>query len=120
MAEQADRIGELTTLRSRRVSFLGACYLLPVEAAGGQRSRVVCDDSIHRSDSSAPPVIPAQRCLLGNDSRRRRLLVDLSATARYKRSVSTTSVAIELDQPLVADPEVMRDLMEHDVPDLAA
>jgi hypothetical protein len=47
-------------------------------------------------------------------------LVDLSATARYKRSVSTTSVAIELDQPLVADPEVMRDLVEHDVSDLAA
>jgi hypothetical protein len=36
------------------------------------------------------------------------------------RSNSTTSVAIELDQPLVADPEVMRDLVEHDVPDLAA
>ena len=32
----------------------------------------------------------------------------------------TMSVAIELDQPLVADPEVMRDLVEHDVPDLAA
>src|ERR1700747_753493 len=30
------------------------------------------------------------------------------------------SVTIELDQPLVADPEVMRDLVEHDVPDLAA
>jgi hypothetical protein len=26
----------------------------------------------------------------------------------------------ELDQPLVADPEVIRNLMEHDVPDLAA
>ena len=37
-----------------------------------------------------------------------------------RRSISTTSVAIELDQPLVADPEVMRDLVEHDVPDLAA
>lgn len=36
------------------------------------------------------------------------------------RSIRTTSVAIELDQPLVADPEVMRDLVEHDVPDLAA
>ena len=36
------------------------------------------------------------------------------------QSISTTSVAIELDQPLVADPEVMRDLVEHDVPDLAA
>jgi hypothetical protein len=36
------------------------------------------------------------------------------------RSISTTSVAIELDQPLVADPEVMRDLVEYDVPDLAA
>ncbi len=32
----------------------------------------------------------------------------------------TMSVAIELDQPLVADSEVMRDLVEHDVPDLAA
>src|ERR1700726_3353535 len=30
------------------------------------------------------------------------------------------SVAIELDQPLVADPEVMGDLVEHDVSDLAA
>ena len=30
------------------------------------------------------------------------------------------SIAIEFDQPLVADPEVMRDLVEHDVPDLAA
>jgi len=36
------------------------------------------------------------------------------------RSISTTSVAIELDQSLVADPKVMRDLVEHDVPDLAA
>ncbi len=36
------------------------------------------------------------------------------------RSISTTSVAIELDQPLVADPDVMRDLVEHDAPDLAA
>ncbi len=26
----------------------------------------------------------------------------------------------QLDQPLVADPEVMRDLVEHDVPDLEA
>ena len=40
--------------------------------------------------------------------------------ARFGRSISTMSVAIELDQPLVADPEVMRDLVEHDVPDLAA
>ncbi len=31
-----------------------------------------------------------------------------------------TSVAIKLDQPLVADPEVMRDLMQYYVPDLAA
>ena len=30
------------------------------------------------------------------------------------------SVAIELNQSLVADPEVMRDLVEHDVSDLAA
>ena len=36
------------------------------------------------------------------------------------RSISTTSVAIELDQPLVTDPEVMRDLVEHDMSDLAA
>jgi len=30
------------------------------------------------------------------------------------------SVAIELNQSLVADPEVMRDLVEHDMSDLAA
>jgi hypothetical protein len=30
------------------------------------------------------------------------------------------SVAIELNQSLVADPEVMRDLVQHDVSDLAA
>jgi hypothetical protein len=30
------------------------------------------------------------------------------------------SVAIELNQSLVADPEVMRDLVEHNVSDLAA
>jgi len=30
------------------------------------------------------------------------------------------SVTIELDQPLVADPEVMRDLVEHDVSDLTS
>ena len=41
-------------------------------------------------------------------------------TASMLRSISTTSVAIELDQSLVADPEVMRDLVEHDMPDLAA
>jgi hypothetical protein len=35
-------------------------------------------------------------------------------------SISTTSVAIELDQPLVADPEVMRDFVEQDVSHLAA
>ena len=29
------------------------------------------------------------------------------------QSISTTSVAIKLDQPLVADPEVMRDFVEH-------
>ena len=52
--------------------------------------------------------------------RRRKSFIDLSATARFGRSISTRSVAIELDQPLVADPEVMRDLVEHDVPDLAA
>ena len=36
------------------------------------------------------------------------------------QSISTTSVAIELDRPVVADPEVMRDFVEHDVSDLAA
>ena len=56
----------------------------------------------------------------GTDFRRRVAFIDLSATARFGRSISTTSVAMELDQPLVADPEVMRDLVEHDVPDLAA
>ena len=48
------------------------------------------------------------------------VFIDQPATARFGRSISITSVAIELDQPFVADPEVMRDLMEHDVPDLAA
>ena len=56
----------------------------------------------------------------GNDFRRRKSSIDLSATARFGPSISTTSVAIELDQPLVADSEVMRDLVEHDVPDFAA
>ena len=56
----------------------------------------------------------------GSHFRRRKSFIDLSAMARSGGSIRTTSVAIELDQPLVADPEVMRDLMEHDVPDLAA
>jgi hypothetical protein len=56
----------------------------------------------------------------GSHFRRRKTFIDLSATARSGQSISTTSVAIEIDQPLVADPEVMRDLVEHDVPDLAA
>ena len=56
----------------------------------------------------------------GSHFRRRKSFIDLSATARFGRSIRTASVAIELDQPLVADPEVMRDLVEHDVPDLAA
>jgi hypothetical protein len=62
----------------------------------------------------------APQVRLRDDFRRRKSFIDLSATARFGRSISTTSVAIELDQPLVADPEVMRDLMEHDVPDRAA
>ncbi|MDQ1484345.1 MAG: hypothetical protein QOJ62_38 [Actinomycetota bacterium] len=41
-------------------------------------------------------------------------------TARFWLSISATSVAIELDQSLVTDPEMMRNLMEHDVPGLAA
>ena len=47
-------------------------------------------------------------------------LTGLVDPLEHVERVSTTSVAIELDQPLVADPEVMRDLVEHDVPDLAA
>lgn len=46
----------------------------------------------------------------GNDFPRRKSFNDLPATGRFGRSISTTSVAIELDQPLVADSEVMRDL----------
>jgi hypothetical protein len=46
------------------------------------------------------------------------------STRRYQFTLQVgirgTSVAIELDQPLVADPEVMRNLMEHDMPDLTA
>jgi len=50
------------------------------------------------------------------------------ATAAHRTATITvwnggrwrTSVAIKLDQPLVADPEVMRDLVEYDVPGLAA
>ena len=41
-------------------------------------------------------------------------------TVGDQRPVRSESVAIDLDQPLVADPEVMRDLVEHDVLDLAA
>jgi hypothetical protein len=54
----------------------------------------------------------------GNDFRRRKSFIDLSGKIRaeYQHHVSSE----ELDQPLVADPEVMRDLVEHDVPDLAA
>ena len=48
------------------------------------------------------------------------VFLDPWVTATFERSITTTLVAIELDQPLVADPEVMRDLVEHDVPDLAA
>ena len=78
-----------------------------------------------KQDDGQPPTQRLSRLvgritLPGNDFRRRKSFIDLSATARFGRSISTTSVAIELDQPLVADPEVMRDLVEHDVPDLAA
>jgi hypothetical protein len=54
------------------------------------------------------------------DGWRAQMLAHGLAVDTMLRSISTTSVAIELDQPLVADPEVMRDLVEHDVPDLAA
>ena len=47
-------------------------------------------------------------------------LTGLVGPLEHVERVSATSVAIELDQPLVADPEVMRDLVEHDVPDLVA
>ena len=50
----------------------------------------------------------------------RRLGHPLAGPLEHVECVSTTSVPIELDQPLVADPEVMRDLVEHDVPELAA
>jgi hypothetical protein len=59
------------------------------------------------------PRLERERC-------RRRRSADNRNRPSILRSISTTSVAIELDQPLVADPEVMRDLVEHDVPDLAA
>jgi hypothetical protein len=44
----------------------------------------------------------------------------LRAATTWRRSQRHCSVAIELDQPRVTDPEVMRDLVEHDVSDLAA
>ncbi len=47
-------------------------------------------------------------------------LTGLVGPLEHVERVGTTSVAIEFDQPLVADPEVMRDLVEHDVSDLAA
>ena len=47
-------------------------------------------------------------------------LTGLVGPLEHVERVSAMSVAIELDQPLVADPEVMRDLVEHDVSDLAA
>ena len=50
----------------------------------------------------------------------KQLLNDQQRRSAMRRKISTTSVAIELDQPLVADPEVMRNLVEHDVPHLAA
>lgn len=59
----------------------------------------------------------------GTLARRRPPLV---STLRHQKrimnylAVPSISVSIEFDQPLVADPEVMCDLVEHDVPDLAA
>ena len=43
-----------------------------------------------------------------------------AATAASGFCRAFTSVAVELDQPLVADPEVVRDLVEDDAADLAA
>jgi hypothetical protein len=69
----------------------------------------------------------AVRCEIAAAHRQQRVLlrfcksrVHVQCGFRCISARSTTSVAIELDQPLVADPEVMRDLVEHDVPDLAA
>src|ERR1700722_6592866 len=45
---------------------------------------------------------------------------DWSWARACQRSQRHCSVAIELDQPLVTDPEVMRDLVDRDVSDLAA
>ena len=56
--------------------------------------------------------VPAEKNAADDDQQK-------TETAGYAEH-STTSVAIELDQSRVADPEVMRDLVEHDVPDLAA
>ena len=57
--------------------------------------------------------VPAEKNAADDDQQK-------TETAGYAAEHSTTSVAIELDQSRVADPEVMRDLVEHDVPDLAA
>ena len=84
---------------------------------------------VHRISKSRPCIVENGHTVTslstcsGSDSNgfsRRKSFIDLSTSARFGRSISTTSVAIELDQPLVADPEVMRDLVEHDMPDLAA
>ena len=56
----------------------------------------------------------------GAHFRRGKSFIDRSATDKIRAEHQYQSVAIELYQPRVADPKVMRDLMEHDVPDLAA
>src|SRR4051812_27645349 len=61
------------------------------------------------------------------DTRQRRVQATPSSTRAWAQRPpfnsappQPLSVAVDLDQPLIADPEVMRDLVQHDVPDLAA
>jgi hypothetical protein len=82
---------------------------LPREVAAGDRPPSTAGHERAADQCHAP----AEKDAADDDHRRPRPPAML-------RSISTTSVAIELDQPLVADSEVMRDLVEHDVADLAA
>ena len=92
-------------------------------------SRMTSPDRLHIPTSALPGRLPSWGYSTSINTRRpvgaacdaaRTSLETTSALPAMLRTISTTSVAIELDQPLVADPEVMRDLVEHDMPDLAA
>ena len=101
------------------------------------------------ADAAAPPRLAATRCWAGQVAdalvAMQQLVAEaietgtatidpdaLSSHIRLYRSaaqIGVTETAARsdklmkkhnVDQPLVADPEVMRDLVEHDVPDLAA